>query len=62
MNWEPTKIYQMSNGTSKVVFQYDVNRGIFLVSDHSTDKSYFVKYQEAKKLWKEYQAKNYKRI
>ena len=61
MNWQPTNIYQMSNGTDKVVFQINED-GKVLVCNHKTRNNKFMMKKAARKLWKEYSEKGYQRI
>jgi len=61
MNWEPTAIYKMTNGTDKVNFMKNVE-GRFLIADHKTNINKFSSTKQARIIWKEYQSKGYKKV
>ncbi len=61
MNWEPVGIYKISNGKDKVIFQKNID-GRFLVNEQKENLNKFMSPEQARKVWKEYSEKGYKRI
>jgi len=61
MNWEPVEIYKVSNGKDMVIFQKNIDRR-FLVNEQKEGLNKFMNSELARKVWKEYLEKGYKRI